>query len=145
MYRLTLFFQMFKDEDITAILQSIMKPHMPQFYTPASFVALLGLVQRQHHTSSWEDFFVKVIDAISTDPFALKSQYAQEVFVQMHVQRLFTGSVLQEALRSSSLHIPPSWRNSFGTSLPYTIPLVFRILRDRYGVTVPRHIPAPPM
>jgi hypothetical protein len=130
----SVFFQMFKDEDITAILQSIMKPHMPQFYTPASFVALLGLVQRQHHTSSWEDFFVKVIDAISTDPFALKSQYAQEVFLQMHIQRLFTGYVLQEALRSSSLHIPSSWRNGFGNSLPYTIPLVFRIPRDRYGV-----------
>lgn len=128
---------MFKDEDFTLNkLKLENKPRleihlMPQHYTRASFVAFLKMIQGRCHSTNWSHVYNKVIELISVDiPLNLQSQGAQEVFLQLHLQRLHTCYVLQESLKSSDICIPESWPDVFRKSpLPLTIPLLFRIPR----------------
>jgi hypothetical protein len=122
---------MFKDEDFSTILNKKPDSHlMPKHYNRASFVALLKMVQSRYHSTNWSDVINKFIDLISKDnPFSLQSQGAQELFLQLHLQRLHTTYVMQEALKSE-IYIPDAWKDVFRQSpLPLTIPILFRIPR----------------
>jgi hypothetical protein len=102
--------EMFKKENFNAIFESVQKTRVKLVhYTRASFVALLKFVQRRHRTANWSELFNQIVILISKDsPASPKAQGAQELFLQLHLQRLHTEYVLRTALRSSSLYIPAS-------------------------------------
>lgn len=128
--------EMFKDEDFGAILQKPVSNVIAvpiKLYTRAGFAAFLALVRRRHETNNWSEFFHKFIEIISTEnPVSLQSQGAQELFLQLHLQRLHTPYVLREALKSSSIYVPDSWPAIYRQApLPHSIPLLFRIPKSQ--------------
>ena len=103
------------------------------FYTRAGFVAFMALVRSRHETSKWSDFFERFVDTISKEnPTSLQSQWAQELYLQLHLQGLYTSYVLQETRKSPPAYVPVAWPNTYHqTPFPHSIALVFRIPHTR--------------
>jgi len=128
----SLYNEMFRDENFSSIFQKPTSNAIAiptRFYTRAGFVAFLALVRRRHQTMNWSEFFLKFIELVSIEnPVSLQSHGAQELFLQLHVQRLYTPYVLRESLKSSAVDVPDSWPDIYHNSaLPHSVPLLFRI------------------
>ena len=133
----SIYIEMFPHEDLTRLFQTLGNAGIvakPSFYTKASFVSFLKLVQRRND-AIWPLFFDHLIYLISSDsPLSFSAQTAQELFLQLHLQRVYTMGPLQEfMLRPDSVQIPSAWPDVFYNSevLPYGIPFLFRIPRER--------------
>jgi len=133
---MSIFSQMFQDEDIGAMLEKVSTTcriyHRIQHYSRASFVAFLKFLQSRHRVI-WEEVFRKLVDLVSVrTPMSTKDASVQELFLQLHIQRLFTTDILQRTEDSVSIQFPASWPPAFlNSSMPSILPLLFRVPRRK--------------
>lgn len=126
--------EMFKDEDFSSVFEVVRKGRqLLNHYNRASFVAFLRLVWKRYQNTHWSEVFDRFITLVSKHkPVSLQSQWAQELFLQLHLQRLHTSYILQEGMTSLPIYVPETWPATFRQHpLPSTISFLFRIPRER--------------
>ena len=126
----SIYYSMFEEEGFS-IVSALEKrtTYVPRSYTRASFVGLLKLIHRRHHVESWSKFFDRLIELVSMDdPLSLRMLGAQELFLQLHLQRLHTSDNLCKAKKICEINPSASWPTQFTLSeLTPAIPFLFRI------------------
>jgi MYND finger len=154
-----IYHEMFKEEEIATAMESLAKKYvMPRHYTRSGFVALLSLIQRRHQVKDWTKLYETFVGVISQhDPLSLKTNAAQDLFLQLHLQGLYTCGIMRTFVPRNPprgwpcpLPFPPTlgllFRVPFGKCLPVlsecrkkTLSLVFEVYVDsppfsnRYG------------
>ena len=127
---------MFRDEEIGSILADVQTHgqiyHRVQHYSRASFVAFIKFLQSRHW-APWLELFGKLVELVSVRaPTSTKDGALQELFLQLHIQRLYTTGILQNGGIYASIQVPTSWPAAFlNSSMPSTLPLLFRVPRTK--------------
>ena len=120
---------MFKDEELSSVMQSLMKASlMAGQYTRASFAALLALAKRLHFVNDWKAFSETVlnnISAASTRSISLKNMSIQELCAQFHLQGVHTVDVMKTSLVASPPNLPSAWSSL--RSFPPCLGLLLRV------------------
>ena len=133
---MSIFSEMFQDEEIGPMLANIRTTgqihHRVQHYSRTNFVAFIKFLQSRHRVP-WSELFRKLVDLLSvTAPMSTKDGAVQELFLQLHIQRLYTTEVLQHGAENASIRFPSSWPAAFlNSSTPSTLPLLFRVPRTK--------------
>jgi MYND finger len=133
---MSIFSGMFQDEEIGSMLEKVRTNrkiyHRVQHYSRASFVAFIKFLQSRHRVI-WLELFRQLVDLVSVRaPMSTKDSSVQELFLQLHVQRVYTTDILQKDKESVSIQFPSSWPAAFlNSSMPPILPLLFRVPRTK--------------
>ena len=133
---ISIFSEMFQEEEIGLMLEKVRTNrqiyHRVQHYSRASFVAFLKFLQSRHRVI-WSELFHKLVELVSARaPMSSKDASVQELFLQLHIQRVYTTDILQNGEESISFQFPSSWPAAFfNSSMPPTLPLLFRVPRTK--------------